>query len=274
MTLRSDDQVSGAEAPEMSDIQPRTTSSRIALMVVAGFVFLVLLGLGSWQLYRLQWKEALIARVEQRVHQPAVAAPGAAEWPQIQRETHEYLNVRLSGRYLPQASVCTLASTVRGSGNWLITPLQQADGSIVLINRGFLPDRRGEPCDQQRLRQIPTESGIVSLQGLLRITEPDGGFLRHNDAGNNRWFSRDVAAIAAFRQLKQVAPYFVDLQKNELPQSAPANAANAELPVAGLTVISFPNNHLVYALTWYTLALMVAAAAVYVWRSGRRRKPG
>jgi surfeit locus 1 family protein len=96
----------------------------------------------------------------------------------------------------------------------------------------------------------------------LRISEPGGGFLRHNDPAGNRWYSRDVAAIAASHGLAGAAPYFVDAARGQDPAGAPDH------PTGGLTVISFPNTHLVYALTWYALALMVAGA---LWWAARRQ---
>jgi surfeit locus 1 family protein len=95
------------------------------------------------------------------------------------------------------------------------------------------------------------------LTGLLRISEPGGGFLRANDPGHDRWYSRDVAAIAASRHIDAIAPYFID---------AGASADPAALPVGGLTVIAFPNNHLVYALTWFGLAIMAAGWSFYAAR--------
>ena len=87
------------------------------------------------------------------------------------------------------------------------------------------------------------------------MSEPGGGFLRANDPATGRWFSRDVAAIAASLGLDKVAPYFIDSERNP---------GDTGPPVGGLTVVDFPNNHLVYALTWGTLALMAAAGAIFV----------
>ena len=100
-------------------------------------------------------------------------------------------------------------------------------------------------------------AGPVAVTGLLRMTEPGGAFLRSNDPAADRWFSRDVAAIAAAKGLADVAPYFIDADATPNPGG---------LPIGGLTVVAFRNSHLVYALTWYALAAMSAAAAWRVWR--------
>jgi surfeit locus 1 family protein len=105
---------------------------------------------------------------------------------------------------------------------------------------------------------------------LLRISEPGGGFLRHNDPAGNRWYSRDIQAIAAARGLAQVAPYFVDADAAEDPADKQTGSGNLDHPVGGLTVISFRNDHLVYAITWYALALMVLGAGLWLMREERR----
>ncbi len=155
------------------------------------------------------------------------------------------------------------ASTRLGAGFWVLTPLQAADGTTVLVNRGFVP-----PEARERSSRAATEpKGETAVTGLLRITEPKGGFLRKNDPAADRWFSRDVQAIAAARGLGNAAPYFIDAEAMpSAPGAAPA------WPAGGLTVIAFPNSHLVYAITWYGLALMVAGAAWFVWRDDRRRR--
>lgn len=252
---------------------PRACSAatRLLLAVCAGLVFAAFVALGTWQLKRLQWKLDLIARVEQRVHAPAVAAPGRDRWPQVTADSDEYRHVRVTGTFLDALTTRVQASTELGSGFWLLTPLRSADGSVVLVNRGFVPAKAGDrqdPRDEtpaardQHDRAGATASDVSIVTGLVRMSEPGGGFLRHNDPAGNRWYSRDVQAIAAARNLPLVAPYFVDADAAEGP-------VDRNHPIGGLTVIAFHNNHLVYALTWYALALMVAGACFWVAREER-----
>ena len=123
-------------------------------------------------------------------------------------------------------------------------------------------------------RTAPEPMGETQVTGLLRISEPRGGFLRSNDPAGGRWYSRDVAAIAAAHGIAAdaVAPYFIDAEAE--PGIPRALGGAPAWPAPGLTVIAFHNSHLVYALTWYGLALMVAAGAVFVWRDERRRRGG
>jgi len=234
-----------------------TVTSRFALgaatIAFAGFV-----ALGFWQLERRAWKHALIERVEQRVHAEPIAAPVPAEWPQMSAARDEYRRVHVSGVFLHDAEALVQASTELGAGWWVMTPLRQADGTIVLVNRGFVPPQRRD----RFTRATGNPQGEVAIVGLLRKSEPGGGFLRNNAPAAERWYSRDVTTIAAARQLNKVAPYFIDAGR--------APSSDTQAPVGGLTVVQFRDNHLVYAFTWFALAAMVAAAAVVLIRLERR----
>ena len=227
----------------------------LALAVFAGFI-----GLGNWQLRRLHWKLGLIHDVATRVHAPPVAAPGPAQWPRIASGHGQYLHVRLHGHFLDRPQTLVHGTSKLGYGYWLLAPLRTDRGFIVLVNRGYIPaDLPGTPA----FAQARPPQGKVSLTGLLRFTEPNGGFLRHNRPAAGQWYSRDVAAIAAARSLPadRVAPYFVD---------ADACGDRSGWPTAGLTVIHFPNHHLGYAITWYLMALGTALGAVIATRNAWR----
>ncbi len=287
---------SGAAAAALAAAPRRRPAGlRLFLIAIGSLLCAGFFALGTWQVQRLQWKRALIERVEQRVHAAPVAAPAAAAWPRVSAESDEYRHVQLSGVYLGGLTARVQAATALGGGYWLLTPLCRDDGSVVLVNRGFVPSGVAGAAGKAAPPQAPAVSGApampgaaapaeaagtaaacaaartseaaVAVTGLLRISEPKGGFLRQNDAAGDRWYSRDVAAIAASRRLAPVAPYFVDADATK--------AAKGDAPVGGLTVISFQNNHMVYAFTWYALALTVAAACYWVVRGERAvRQPG
>lgn len=229
----------------------------IAALLMLALLFAGFVALGSWQLVRREWKLALIERVEQHLAAVPVAAPGPREWKAIGVDD-AYRRLHAEGVFRHDLETCTKAVTERGPGCWVMTPLRIADGHWLLVNRGFVDDAHRDPAT----RAEGQPSGPVTIAGLLRLSEPNGGFLRRNDPAANRWYSRDVAAIATARSLPadQVAPYFLD---------ADAASSVAGGPVGGLTVIRFANSHLVYALTWYGLALMVLVGVVMVLRSER-----
>ena len=226
-------------------------------LFTAGMALLTLLfvALGTWQVQRLFWKLDLIARVEARVNAPPVPAPAETDWPGFDAGKEEYRHVTASGRFVNDRETLVQAVTERGGGFWVVTPLVQADGTTVLINRGFVPPERRDP----ETRAQGQLQGYVTVTGLLRLTEPGGAFLRSNDPAGNRWYSRDVAAIAGAKGLQRVAPYFIDTDNSANPGGYPAG---------GLTVVHFRNSHLAYIFTWYALAAMTVAITVVL----RRRK--
>lgn len=229
------------------------------LTVLSLTAFVVLIALGVWQIERRTWKLALIDRVEQRVHAPAQPIPSPAAWPAVSTANDEYRHVSLKGRFLHDRETLVQAVTEEGPGYWMLTPLQRDDGTQVLVNRGFVPSERRDAST----RRDGNPDGEVEITGLLRMTEPKGGFLRNNVPQHNRWYSRDVAAIATARGLENVAPFFVDADAGS--QSGPG-------PIAGLTVIRFPNNHLIYALTWFALAFMLAGRLFVTFGGGLFRR--
>lgn len=235
----------------------RSGAARAALLTLLLAAFAAFVALGVWQVERLGWKRALIARVERNVHGAPVSAPSPAQWPALTREADEYRRLALHGRFDYTREALVRASTVLGAGYWVLTPLRTDEGAWVFVNRGFVP-----PEMRGRVPQVGEEQSVV---GLLRLTEPGGSLLQSNDPAQDRWYSRDVAAIAQARHVAgEVAPFFVD-------QQALTDADRRAWPRPGLTVLQFPNNHLEYAVTWFALAAGVAAAAGYVIVSDRRR---
>lgn len=228
-----------------------TRAARVALIVATALAGLGFAALAAWQVQRLGWKQDLIARVEQQLRAEPVAPPATAA------KADEYRRVRLRGQFEPREALVQ-ANTDLGGGYWVLAPLRQEDGSAVLVNRGYVAAERRAP------EQHAAPSGTIELIGLLRLTETGGGPLRANVPAEGRWYSRDVAGIAAqLGVADRVAPYFVD-------ESADP-AQPQRWPRPGLTVIRFANNHAVYAATWLALAAMAAAAAGYLIREERRR---
>lgn len=229
---------------------PRAAAILLAVLGVA-----LLTGLGIWQIQRLQWKTALIARVEARLAAPPAPAPGPGEWAAINRADDEYRRIAVTGRYLYDHETLVKAVSGLGPGFWVMTPIETPEGWRVWVNRGFIPESRRDPADRAR------PAGVRHVTGLLRIPEPGGAFLRRNDPAAGRWFSRDVAALSAAHGLERTAPWFLDADGRV--------QATQSLPVPGLTVVRFRNAHLGYALTWFALAALLAATSVLALRHPR-----
>ncbi|CUX27885.1 SURF1 family protein [Agrobacterium tumefaciens] len=243
---------------EMSEIAPQNRRIRPAAIVVL-FLTIVLTGcllaLGTWQVQRLFWKLDLIERVEARAHAEPVDAPAASEWPALGNPPdYEYRRVKLAGTLLNDREVQVYTVTDLGPGYWVMTPLRRDDGSNIIINRGFVPSDRRDPSS----RREGEPNGKVEIVGLMRAPETGGLFLRTNDPASGRWYSRNIPEITQASGLSDVAPFYVDADATPNPGG---------LPVGGKTMLTFPNNHLSYAVTWYILAVMVVAAGWYVLRN-------
>lgn len=224
-----------------------------AFLLLAACTFLAL---GVWQVQRLQWKHALIARVDARVHADPTNLPADSVLNTQDKDRLEYLRVRVSGQYQPRMTALVRAATELGTGYWVMTAFDTTDGRRVWINRGYVPSGTA-------LARVSAgaPSGTVNIVGLVRMTEPGGSLLQANRPDIDRWYSRDVAALTQSRSAGQTAPVFIDAQRED-----GARPAKALAPVPGLTVIHFADNHLGYALTWFALAILSLLAILLAWR--------
>lgn len=235
--------------------------------IAGAIVFAILVSLGLWQLDRLAWKEALITQVQARIHEPVQPVPDEAQWRSVSFDRDEYRHVMATGRFLHDREVQVYAlidagknGAPGGPGYWVVTPLQRADGTIILVNRGFVMPELRDPATRVQ-GQV---KGEVTVTGLLRLPEQAAMFQPGNDPAKDSWFVRDPAAIAGAKGLIRVAPFLID---------ADSTANPGGWPLGGQTRIVFPNRHLEYALTWFGLAgsLLAVFIAYAVTRLRRRR---
>ncbi len=172
----------GTVTGKASTTRGKAARPSLWLAVLSLTAFAVLIALGVWQVERRVWKLALIDRVEQRVHAAAQPIPSPVAWPAVSAASDEYRHVTITGRFLHDRETLVKAVTEEGGGYWVLTPLRRDDGTLVLINRGFVPAERRDPST----RQDGNPQDPVEVTGLLRVTEPKGGFLRIWQRSNRR----------------------------------------------------------------------------------------
>lgn len=252
----------------MAVTAPGNPRRRLAILLpLVILAFIILCGLGVWQLQRLAWKTDLIATVEARTVLAPVDAPGPSAWPALDYDDVDYLPVTLAGTYRNDlevhvyAALTEPAGPVGGQGYFVMTPFETADGWWVIVNRGFVPTERKDPAT----RPDGQIEGLTAVTGLLRQPQGRNAFTPADDVEGNLWFTRDPAAIAAADGLPAdlVAPYYIDARFDP--------ALPGGLPQGGETVVSFPNNHLQYVITWFGLAIALVGVFIAWLRSTRRK---
>ena len=227
------------------------------LFALAGLA--VLIGLGVWQLDRKVWKENLIAMIDARLSQVPQDLPPRADWPKLAAGADEYRRVTFTAEFLPgqEALVYSAGSALRpdvqGPGYWVFAPARLAGGSIVIVDRGFIPFERKDAASHA------APQGPVDIVGVMRWPETPGLFTPNAEPQNNLWYLRDPEAMAKAHHWQSFAPFYIE-------QESPVPAGG--VPKPGKLVVNLPDNHLQYAITWFGLAL--GLAGVYgVWLARR-----
>jgi len=215
------------------------TRPSLAMQISAGLSLIILLGLGSWQVDRLFWKKDLIEMRQAQAQMAPIAVP-------IDTKLDPEMAFRAAyaeGRYLNDQEKYLMARTRRGNvGFQLITPLEQEDGRIILVNRGWVPQDYRDP----ETRPESLIEGHVRVEGVLRLPSKKHWAQPENDALKNQWFYVDVNHMAEDTGADLASPYYLELDDTEVPGG---------LPIGGQAKVELPNNHLEYAITWYSLAL-------------------
>lgn len=222
------------------------------LFVAPGLALLI--GLGVWQIARLHEKEMLIASVQagfnsapESLDKLLAAGAAGAEWH----------HVRVSGHFLHDKEQYLFAQGPMGAtGVQVVTPFVQADGRIILVDRGFIPDQLRNPA-----RRAQGEiAGQVSLTGVVRLSEKPGAFTPAPDLKTRLWFIKDVPAMAKAAGVPAL-PVLIEADATPNPGG---------WPLGGQTRIDIPNDHLGYAMTWFALALALLGV-YFVYHHSRGR---
>lgn len=223
------------------------------LITVPGLLLAV--GLGVWQLQRLEWKEGLIAAVDARMAASAVPLDEVLGLPPTEEE---YRRVSLEGHFLNDKEAYLFVIGPEGQpGYHVVTPFLRTGGDMVLVDRGFVPETLRDPAS----RAEGQVEGDLKIAGVLRLPQPQSVFTPDPDLENRIWYARDPAAMAGVLGVPLAADVLIEADAAPNPGG---------WPLGGQTVVSFPNDHLQYAITWFGLALaLLAVYLVYHRRQGR-----
>jgi surfeit locus 1 family protein len=225
-------------------------------------VILLMLWLGTWQVERLAWKTALIAEREAALS----AAPAALPEQPGDAQALDFHRVAAEGTFQNDKELYIGAFSTRDvEGYQVVTPFTLADGKILLVNRGWVPEAKKDPA----ARADGQIQGPTTLDGILRIPVVPKSIFSWlvptpvNRPNENFWFYVDVPGMTAKAGLDpaRVLPFYVE--------AGPAKNPGG-FPVGGQTRIALPNDHLQYAITWYSFAVILAA----IYLIYHYRKPG
>jgi cytochrome oxidase assembly protein ShyY1 len=237
----------------------------VVTTIVVAVCVAILCGLGVWQLQRKAWKENLITAMTTRLNAPPEQLPLPSQWPKLTQDADEFRRVSLSAQFAPgqQALVYTpgsaLRTDIKGPGYFVFAPAKLSDGSVVVVDRGFVP------VDQKDLvtQADTTAGGPVQIVGVLRWPEERSMFTPLSDPKSNVWFSRDPNAMSVQGKWNASAPFYVD-QESPVPPDG--------LPKPGKLEVRLRDDHLQYAITWFGLA--AGLIGVYAWWLAGRRRSG
>lgn len=222
------------------------TRPSLAMKISAGLSLVILLTLGTWQVDRLFWKQGLIDSRQAQAEMPPIAVPTDT----VLNPDMNFRSAYAEGRYLNDQEKYLMARTRRGNvGFQLITPLEQEDGRIILVNRGWVPTDFREPDT----RPESLIDGPVRVTGILRMPAEKHWAQPDNDPLKNQWFYVDVNHMAEDTGAELASPYYLELDNSSVPGG---------LPIGGQAKVELPNNHLEYAITWYSLALTLVVIFV------------
>jgi cytochrome oxidase assembly protein ShyY1 len=227
----------------------------------------IFIGLGVWQLQRRVEKHALIAALTERLGAVPVPLPDATQWSQLEPARDEFRRVTFTATYAhaPDAMVYSAGSAVRedisGPGTWAFLPARLAGGETVVVNTGFVENTMQQREVEDRAVAKLVTGQPVTLTGYLRFPEPAGLLTPAENRAKRLWFVRDHEAMASALQWGKVAPFYIDLE-----QPVPANG----VPKPGPLTVHLRDEHMQYAITWFSLAVVVVIAFA-VWARGRHK---
>jgi cytochrome oxidase assembly protein ShyY1 len=250
---------------------PAKQRSLAGFSIFTAVMLIVFIGLGLWQLQRRVEKHALIGALDQRLAQPPGALPPPSQWGALNAASDEFRRVKFQATYaaVPDAMVYSSGSAVRedvsGPGTWAFLPARLPDGAVVVINAGFVQNTMQDRAQQDRAVKPLLTNAPVTLTGYLRFPEKAGLLTPQQNPAKRLWFTRDHLAMADALGWGDkdgtVAPFYIDLE-----QPVPASG----IPKPGALEVHLKDDHMQYAITWFSLAGAVVIAFAVWWRAQRR----
>ena len=219
---------------------------RLLLLLIPGLALTALLAsLGVWQLQRMDWKGKQLAAIQAGIEQPAGPLPAAID------PAMRYLPVVVEGRTTGQEILVLSHTKEQGGGYNVVSAFETADNRRIMVDRGYVPQ------DDRHAARPPV---ALTVTGNLHWPEEKGRATPEPDLGANIWFAREVPRMAAHLGTEPVLVVARAVQRD----------AQGIMPIP-LDITGIPNNHLSYAVQWFSFAVICFGMTMALaWRIRRR----
>ena len=201
--------------------------------------------LGFWQLQRLEWKNAILSKIEDNYSNTLIDFPFHDDTSEF-----EYMRSKIEGNYLPDRLMFFYKSNLAGDPGFnIVIPFQTIEGNTVYVDNGWIPYKDKEQLDITFI----SESDILNLSGVLIFKKDRKYFTPENDYNKNIWYLLNTDEMDQSHNLSS-SDYILKLVDQKyfeelLIEFKPTN---------------INNNHLQYAVTWFLMALFISIFYIYL----------
>ena len=201
--------------------------------------FIILLLLGSWQIQRLSWKSDLISNYNINFGKNPISVEELFQ----NNEENKYRRVTIKGKYNHENEIQIIGKTYEGNAGYhIVTPFLLKNDDILYVNRGWVPKKY---VDRDK-RKFTLFKGDTNIIGLVRLPQKKGYFVPENEPDNGFWFTIIPDEFNSHLGISANSNYYIDELNID---------GKLKLPMPANGKIQIPNNHLQYAITWYSLAI-------------------
>ena len=220
-------------------------------------VFPILILLGSWQVYRLIWKENLIEYYQNQ---------SSSAFLDLSKDISSKLNlefrkVKFKGTFLNSKEIYISGKTYEGNiGFHVVTPFRMQNNKTVFINRGWVSEGYRDP----EKRKFSLLNNETEINGIIRFPQKKGYFVPENDPNKGFWFTinpNEIIKFLKFKEIDTISEFYVDAIRQE---------GKIKIPIGANGKPNLRNQHLSYAITWYSLALVLLIIYILFHRSVSR----
>ena len=217
----------------------------------------ILISLGTWQIKRLIWKQNLINFYLNQFENKVINL----NQENYLNEEMQFRQIVAKGKFLNKSEIQITGKTYEGNAGFhVITPFEMENGQIILANRGWVSEKYKLP-DARKFSLIDK---IVTIKGIVRLPQKKGYFVPINNPKKNFWITIKPDEIKKYLKINKenfITSFYIDLLRD---------GKKIVLPIAVKPQVNLRNQHLSYAITWYSLSIsLLIVYFLYHFSEGR-----